>query len=205
MRVEHVEVLVEEPSMEAALRVLLRGMLGERSFEVYPHSCKHELLQSLPYRLRGYERWLPEGWRIVVIVDRDDDQCGELKRRLEEMATSAGLRTRSGAGGFPYAVVNRIAIEELEAWYFGDWEAVRTAYPRVPATIPAKAQYRNPDAIAGGTWEAFERVLKNVGYFRTGLRKIEAARAIARHMVPERNTSRSFQALREAFVHMTGL
>jgi hypothetical protein len=25
-------------------------------------------------------------------------------------------------------VVNRLAIEELEAWYFGDWEAVRAAY-----------------------------------------------------------------------------
>lgn len=45
-----------------------------------------------------------------------------------------GLRT--GAGGAPWQLVNRIAIEELEAWYFGDWEAVRTAYPRIPSTIP---------------------------------------------------------------------
>jgi hypothetical protein len=37
MTVEHVELLVEEPSMEAALRLLLPRILGELSFEVYPY------------------------------------------------------------------------------------------------------------------------------------------------------------------------
>jgi hypothetical protein len=200
--VEHVEVLVEEPSMEAALRLLLPTMLAGGSFEVYPHSCKAELLQRLPDRLRGYARWLPESWCIVVIVDRDDDDCDELKRQLEAMANTAGLRTRSVAGGVRYTVANRLAIEELEAWYFGDWEAVRVAYPRVPATIPEKTRYRDPDDVAGGTWEAFERVLQKAGYFKTDLRKIEAARAIARHMSHDRNRSRSFQALRDALLEM---
>jgi hypothetical protein len=99
-------------------------------------------------------------------------------------------------------VVTRLAIEELEAWYFGDWEAVRAAYPRLPATIPAQAKYRDPDAIVGGTWEALERILQKAGYFSLGLAKIEAARAIAAHMVPERNTSRSFQILRNALADM---
>lgn len=202
MTVEHVEVIVEEPSMEAALRSLLPRMLAGGSFAVYPHSCKDELLQHLPKRLRGYARWLPESWRIVVIVDRDADDCRDLKRRLEEIAEGAGLTTRSVAGGAPYSVVNRLAIEELEAWYFGDWEAVRLAYPRVPATIPSKARYRDPDAVAGGTWEAFERVLQKAGYFRNGLRKIEAARAIAEHMFPDRNRSTSFRLLNDTMREM---
>ena len=54
MTVEHVELLVEEPSMEAALRIALPRILGNLSFEVYPHQCKDELLQRLPQRLRGY-------------------------------------------------------------------------------------------------------------------------------------------------------
>ena len=83
-------------------------------------------------------------------------------------------------------------IEELEAWYFGDWQAVRAAYPRVSETIPNKAPYRVPDAIAGGTWEAFERILKRHGYFTTGLRKVETARAIAPHIDPKRSCSQSF-------------
>lgn len=80
---------------------------------------------------------------------------------------------------------------------------MRAAYPRVPASIPSQAPYRAPDAIAGGTWEAFERVLQAAGYFRTGgLRKIEAARAIAEHMVFARNTSPSFRALCQALGEM---
>jgi uncharacterized protein DUF4276 len=68
----------------------------------------------------------------------------------------------------------------------------------VPTTIPARAGYRDPDRIRGGTWEAFERILQQAGYFAGGLRKIEAARAVTRHMVPARNRSRSFQVLHDA-------
>ena len=155
------------------MRLLLPPLLGEVTFEVYRHQCKDALLSNLPRRLKGYAaRPIPNEWRIVVIVDRDADQCHALKRQLEAMAATAGLRTRTAAGRHSWAVVNRLAIEELEAWYFGDWDAVRAAYPKVPATIPKKAPYRDPDAIAGGTWEAFERVLQKAGYFRTGMRKI---------------------------------
>jgi hypothetical protein len=121
---------------------------------------------------------------------------------MNQMAAAAGLVTRSKAGGKPYAVVTRLAIEELEAWYFGDWDAVRAAYPRVPATIPAQAKYRDPDAIAGGTWEAFERVLQKAGYFKIGLAKMQAARTVAAHMEPDRNASRSFQVFRSALAEM---
>ncbi len=203
MTVSHVEVLVEEPSAEAALQSLLPRMLGKLTFAVYPHACKDELLQRLPERLRGYAAWLPDDWRIVIIVDRDDDDCAALKRRLEQMALVAGLSTRANRHGARVQVVNRLAIEEFEAWFFGDWEAVRAAYPKVDGNIPQQAKYRSADAIQGGTWEAFERVLKKAGYFQTGLRKIEAARAVATHMDPERNTSPSFRALRSALLEIT--
>lgn len=202
MTVAHVEVLVEEPSAEAALLLLLPKMLGNASFQVYPHSCKDDLLKRLPERLRGYAAWIPDDWRIVVVVDRDDDDCQKLKKSLEAMAAEAGLATKSNPKSNRFAVVNRLAIEELEAWYFGDWEAVQQAYPKVKANIPSQAKYRSPDDIKGGTWEAFERVMKAAGYFKTGLRKIEAARAVATHMDPDRNTSRSFQVLRDALVGM---
>lgn len=193
MSVEHVELIVEEPSAEAALRRLLPRLLGSVSFEIHHHQGKNELLERLPARLRGYRLWLPANWRIVVLVDRDDDDCRKLKGRLEKFAIDAGLKTKSTACGGPFILVNRLAVEELEAWHFGDWESVRAVYPKVPATIPRQAAYRDPDAIQGGTWEAFERVLKKAGYFQTGLRKIEAARSIAEHWKPDRNTSGSFQ------------
>jgi hypothetical protein len=202
MTVEHIELLVEEPSMEAALRLLLPKIIGHLSFEIYPFQCKAELLTRLFERLRGYAYWIPDTYRIVVVVDRDDDECNDLKSRLEQAATEAGLVTRSKAAGGTYMVANRLAIEELEAWYFGDWEAVRASYPRVPTTIPSQARYRDPDAVSGGTWEAFERVLQKAGYFKFGLAKIEAARTIATNMAPERNRSRSFQVMRTSLAEM---
>jgi Domain of unknown function (DUF4276) len=203
MTVDHIEILVEEPSMEAALELLLPKILPSVSFQIHTYQGKMDLLSKLPERLRGYSHWIPPTYRIVVVVDRDDEDCKALKGRLEEAAERAGLVTRSTARTKTnYVVVNRLAIEELEAWYFGDWQAVRAAYPKAHATVAAKAEYRAPDDIKGGTWEAFERLLQDVGYFRGGLRKIEAARAIAQHMVPARSTSPSFCALRDALQQM---
>ena len=190
--------------MEAFLRALLPRLLPrDRTFEVQVFQGKRDLLQKLESRLRGYARWLPDDCRIVVMVDRDDDECRTLKEQLEEAGDRAGLLSRSRATERPWQLVNRVVIEELEAWYFGDWQAVRAAYPRVSATIPNKAPYRVPDAIAGGTWEAFERILKRHGYFSTGLRKVEAARAIAAQIDPARNRSHSFGSFVSAIVEAT--
>ena len=179
--------------MEAFLRTMLPRLLQQdRTFEVHAFQGKSDLLGKLEARLRGYAVWLPADWRIVVVVDRDDDDCRELKRRLEAAADRAGLRTRTHAGNAQWQLVNRIAIEELEAWYFGDWEAVCAAYPRVPGTMPQRQGFRDPDAVAGGTWEAFERVLRRHGYFKGGLAKIDAARAIGAQIDPGRARSRSF-------------
>ncbi len=197
----HLEVMVEELSMEAFLRALLPRLLGAHTtFEVYPSQGKADLLDKLPARLRGYASWLPESWRIVIVVDRDDDDCRALKARMDGMAVQANLCTRSGSSGQAWRVVNRIAIEELEAWYFGDWKAVREVYPRASDSIASKAPFRDPDAIAGGTWEAFERVLQPAGYFKSGLRKLEAARAIGARLDPQGNRSRSFQVFRDALL-----
>jgi Domain of unknown function (DUF4276) len=192
---EKLIVFVEEYSMEAALEVILPKILGDVDFEIRRFQCKDDLLKNLPSRLNAYRTWLPDNWVILILVDRDDDDCLILKQKLENMAVSAGLMSKTAAGiGNRFQVANRIAIEELEAWFFGDWQAVQTAYPRVPTTVPQKAGFRDPDAILGGTWETLERVLKRAGYFNTGLRKLECARAVAKHMEPSRNTSKSFQA-----------
>ncbi len=166
------------------------------SFSIHAFQGKPDLLGKLHRRLRGYKRWIPPNYRIVVVVDRDDHDCHALKTDLESTARTATLLSRSQAGSRAWRIANRIVVEELEAWYFGDWEAVRLAYPRVPSGIPRQARYRDPDAIKGGTWEAFERIMRRCGYFTTGLRKIEAAQAIALHIRPDRNRSRSFGAFR---------
>lgn len=203
MRVTHIEIIVEEPSMEELLRALLPPILDTISFSIYAHQGKDELLARLPSRMAGYAHWLPEDWRILVIVDRDRDECGELRNRMDRMIRRGGLRARTNRQRAGFQAASRLAIEELEAWYFGDWEAVVAAYPRASRTVPQKARFRNPDQIQSGTWEAFEREMQVVGYFQGGLRKIEAARAVGPHLKPERNRSPSFRALCRVLQEMT--
>lgn len=199
MMPEKLLVFVEEPSMEAALGQLLPKMIDATEFEFRCFQCKDDLLKNLPARLRGYKSWMPDTWKILVLLDCDNDDCQVLKQTMETEAQKAGFITKTSTKqGQPFQVVNRIVIEELEAWFFGDWQAVCEAYPKVPKTIPEKARYRTPDAIQGGTWESFERVLKKAGYFKEGLNKLECAKDVARHMCPERNVSNSFQAFRKA-------
>lgn len=183
--------------MEVFLEGLLPRLLPENCTHwIQGFSGKRNLLKKLESRLQGYRRWLPPDNRVVVLIDQDDDDCHDLKRRLNEVAAKAGFRV-SRSGDPDRKILNRIVIEELEAWYFGDWEAVRAAYPRVPERVPRKARYRDPDAIRH-TWEAFEAVLQKSGYFRDGLSKIEAARQIGARLDPQRCRSRSFCAFRDA-------
>jgi hypothetical protein len=199
MAVEHADFLVEEESMRRTLLVLLPRLLPNVTFSVYAHGGKQALLRKLPSRLCGYRGFLTPRRVVFVICDADQEDCRALKRRLAELAEELGfdkLQTRNRRAA---AVCIRIAVQELEAWFFGDWQAVRTAYPKLPAAIPATRGYRDPDAIAN-TWESLERIMKAHGYFTTGLRKIEAAQAIAAGMDPAVNRSRSFQAFRDAVI-----
>jgi hypothetical protein len=190
----HIEVQVEEPSAEEALRHLLPKIIGERAtFGIINYGAKHNLLAKLPARLRAYAARIHSGedLKLAVLIDCDGDDCRELKNRLEAMARDAGLATKSAPdGNNSFIVVNRLAIEELEAWFLGDAAAVRAAFPKA-STFEKKPAYRDPDAIRGGTWEALHRLLKP--YYPESYPKIEAARRIAPHLNVSTNRSASFR------------
>jgi len=174
------------------------------SFRIHVFQGKNNLLRKLPARLKGYKRWLPAEWRIVVLIDQDQYDCKELKALLEEAARDAQFTTPAAArAGQPYQVANRLAIEELEAWFFGDIPALAKAFPGVSPMLGRQAKYRNPDAIRGGTWEALQRVLQRAGYYPSGLSKINAAQKISQHMDPNQNTSSSFQLFRDTLRNLT--
>jgi len=203
----HFELLVEEPSAEKVLENLLpRIITGEHSYRIITFQGKMDMLKHLPSRLKGYKRWINSETKIIVLIDRDRDDCYQLKKKLEQIAMKAELITKSSAErGHPFDVLNRIAIEELEAWFFGDPNAVHSAYPKVSSKFSQKAAYRNPDNISGGTWETLERILKSAGYFKTGIKKIEAAHEISRFMNPLVNRSKSFQVFWEGITSCINL
>ena len=80
----HIVFLVEELSAEAALLNIVPKILGaSASFEIHPYQCKDDLLSKLPQVMRGYAKWLPDDWSIVVLVDEDRSDCDALKGRME--------------------------------------------------------------------------------------------------------------------------
>ena len=194
----HIEFLLEERSAEVTLKAILPKILPDGvDFNFHVFEGKDDLLNNLSARLRGYG-WIPDDWRIVVLVDQDRGDCRELKMKLEKAAREAGFMTKSSAppsGSF--RVVNRLAVEELEAWFFGDVEALNAAYPRVSISLQYQTGYRNPDAVPGGTYEALERLLIRKNYYKGRLPKVTVAQNIAPHMEPDRNRSRSFQVFVE--------
>ncbi len=198
----HIEFLLEEASMEALLNTLLPRMLGDGvSFRLHNMGGKSSLLKNLESRLKGYASWIPDDYRIIVLVDEDRQDCITLKSKIEGAIESAGLSHPSAlmsSGVFQCAV--RICVEELEAWIFGDCGALRSVYPRVPRTLESKAPYRDPDAIAGGTWEVLERVLIRAGYYTAGMPKVEVATNVAHFMNVNDNRSKSFQVFRDLMI-----
>ena len=153
MSASYFEFHVEEPSLEAFLAAWLPRTLPENCiFNIHPYQGKNALLRKIEDRLKGYATCLPDEYRIVVIVDLDGDKCKELKSKLELICKSAGLRSRRIVGGLGWQAVTRIAIEELEAWYFGDWQAVCQAYP-----TPLPRSRRNHGRHMGGLRTSSEK------------------------------------------------
>jgi Domain of unknown function (DUF4276) len=203
----HIEFLLEEASAEIVLNEIVPKIVGKDvTFSPRNFSGKQNLLKKLPDRLKGYKTRLKyeQDLKIVVLIDEDREDCTKLKQRLENIAKDAGLLTRSISDNFQ--ILNRIAVEELEAWFFGDVEAIRKAYPRVPESLSQNRNYRKPDEIKGGTCEALERVLSSKGYFTKGyMPKTEVARNIAPHLHPENNISKSFQVFKDGLKLLIGL
>lgn len=191
-----IEFLVEEPSAEEALKhVLPKLVRGRAHWKLVNLGSKHKLLKVLPRRLAAYRDRIVQGesLRVVVLVDRDADDCAALKRQLEDMARRAGLATKTSPDAHgQFHVVNRIAVEELESWFIGDAAALRQAFSSLPAIDADKGIFRNPDN--GGTWEALHRFLKKHGIYKSSYPKIEAARRIAPKLDIPSNRSRSFQS-----------
>ncbi len=205
---QYLVFFVEEPSMEAFLTALLPNALPENvPYEIRPFNGKHDMLKKLENRLLVYSGWIPEEYRIFILIDKDSDDCQQLKQKIEEWVQKAGLTSRSQARltGNPFAwqVVIRVVEAELEAWYFGDWQAVMQAYPKVPKNTHRKAAYRAPDQIPSPS-DALEQIMQRAGYFRTGLRKIELASTLGKRISPQSNRSHSFQRFYEALLEAVG-
>ena len=186
-----IDFFTEEESAKVIVDAILPQILPKGTeWNVYSFQGKNDMLGKLPKRLRAYHHQPLSSRRVVILIDSDHQDCTELKSRLEETAKTAGLVTKT-ADSQSFRVVTRIVVEELEAWFFGDVEALSSAYASVPKSLSAKKGFEFPDRIHDPA-EQLSHVLKKE--YSGRLPKLEVAARISRHMVAERNTSLSFQA-----------
>ena len=111
-----------------------------------------------------------------MVRDNDNGDCGALKQRLVGICRKAGR---------PDALV-RIACQELEAWYFGDTEALAVAFADESLRgLAHRQRYRDPDSIVGAS-AALAKVAPS-------FQKVSGARVMAAHMSLTENRSASFR------------
>jgi len=197
-------VFVEEESAQAGLSVLLPKILPTGcGNQIINLQSKSQLLRKIEARLRRYRlQCIRDDIRIAVLVDRDRDDCSNLKRQLEISARQAGFSTKSNpddASSPAFRVLNRVVVEELESWFLGDPWAICGAFPGVKGLNIRKPPFVNPDN--GGDWETLERILRHHGY-KNSYKKIEGARKIATHMDPSINRSQSFRVFRDGLTEL---
>ncbi len=216
----HLEILVEDRSGKKALDILVPKIIGDKhTFKVHPYkgigrvppgmkdagdASKRILLDNLPKLLKGYGKtfgaYTEDYPAAVVLVCDLDDKCLRAFRRelfsiLDQCATRPETR-------FCFA------IEEGEAWFLGDLNAVRTAYPEAKKSV--LAEYAN-DSVCG-TWEKLAdavckggaTVLSAKGYQAVGAEKSKWAERIAPRMNVMNNLSPSFRYFRNKLRRLTG-
>jgi len=216
----HFEILVEDQSGKKTLEILIPKIIGdEHTFTVHPYkgigripknlgtgndASERILLDQLPRLLRGYGNTFsnyPDDYPAAVILVCDlDDKC--LKAFREEL--HAILDTCNPKPETRFC----IAIEEGEAWFLGDIQAIKSAYPKAKDAI--LNGYVN-DSICG-TWEKLAdavfpggaNVLKAKGWQTVGTEKSVWAQKIAHHMDVDNNVSPSFGYFRTKLLDLAG-
>jgi hypothetical protein len=128
----------------------------------------------------------------VIVIDTDKRQCPAFLAELRAVADACKPVPNT---------LFRLAIEEIEAWYFGDQDALLAAYPRAKRDVLGKYVQ---DSVCD-TWELLadavhsggSAAIKKAGWPLPGQVKHEWAEKIGHLMDPERNISPSFGKLRD--------
>ena len=204
----HFEILIEDQSGKKALDILVPKIISEKhTFNVHPYkgigripknlhrhgdASKRILLDQLPRLLRGYGNTFanyPVDYPATVILVCDlDDKC--LVAFRQEIFAILNACDQKPETHFC------IAIEEGEAWFLGDIEAIKAAYPKAKTSV--LNSYVN-DAICG-TWEKLAdaifpggaQALTGKGWQAIGAEKSAWSQKISPYMSIENNSSPSF-------------
>lgn len=205
----HIEVLVEDSSGAKLLETLMPRVIGEHGA---PHTwrlhsyrgigrlppglsqadpAKKTLLATLPGVLAAHGK-TPGMDAVVVVLDSDRRDCKAFLKELKAVVARCNPA--------PNALF-RLAIEETEAWYFGDRPALLRAYPRAKKDVLGR--YRQ-DSVCD-TWELLadavhaggSAAIRKSRWPMPGQLKHDWAQRIGPLMDIEKNSSPSFCKFRD--------
>jgi Domain of unknown function (DUF4276) len=213
------EILVEGKSECTALEPLLTKILGNYKnphiwrihkhggvgklppdFLAKPNPKDKSLLHNLPSKLRAYGKSLQDDEAVVVLIDLDDRPDSDaFEQELVSLLNNCAPTLKCKFF---------FAIEELEAWYFGDKTALKKTYPAANDTV-LDAYIQDAQC---GTWEKLADAiypdglneLKKLGCIQQLQQKRIWARDIAPKMDINNNQSPSFCAFRDGLRELTG-
>jgi len=212
----HFEILIEDNSGKTALNILIPKIINieQHTFNVHSYKGighipknltsstsdpkKRTLLDNLPRLVQGYGKTFanyPPDYSVVLIIICDlDMRCLSTFRKelLNCVDQFSFIKPKTQFC---------IAIEEGEAWYLGDLDAIRSAYPKAKTTV--LNSYTN-DSICG-TWEKLadavysggNKNLSKLGSHSIGKEKNNWAEKISPLMDVEKNLSPSFCYFRD--------
>lgn len=212
----HFEILVEDQSGEKALNILIPKIIdlgsNKNTFKIHAYrgigsipknltssvdASKRQLLNLLPSLLRGYGKTFESYGdhypaALIIIVDLDNKCLADFQQELLDILNTCNPRPLTR---FCFS------IEEGEAWFLGDINAIKSAYPDAKNHI--LSAYVN-DSICG-TWELLadalyaggHQALKDEGWMRAGEEKSNWAKNISPHMDVQNNKSPSFCYFRD--------
>jgi hypothetical protein len=212
-----IAILVEDKSGEILLKAVLPKLLGEykkpntwivshasglgrlpKDLDTNDEPNKKTLFGMLPSFLNAHGKENSRTDAVVVVLDADRRSCSDVLTDLEVV--------KKKCESLPNTLLFCIAIEEMEAWYFGDRQALLAAYPRAKENV--LNQYVQDsvcdtwellaDAIyPGGVAAIKKKGFKKKDHNHAGQVKCEWAEKIAPLLDPDRNVSPSFGKLRD--------
>ncbi len=214
----HFDILVEDISGKTALEIIVPKIISaEHTFKIISYKGigriptdlksasdpkKRILLDQLPKIVQGWGKTLsgyPDySFVLIVICDLDNRCLSTFRRELLDLVDKCNPKPKTQFC---------IAIEEGEAWYLGDFAAIKKAYPKAKQKV--LDSYTN-DSICG-TWEKLadavysggSKELSKLRWQGVGKEKSNWAEKIPPHMDVDNNLSPSFGYFRDKLRGLT--
>jgi hypothetical protein len=216
----HFVILVEDISGQTALEILIPKIIStqQHTFKIHYYkgighipkglksaseANKRILLDQLPQLIQGigqtFSQYPPDYPAVLIVICDLDDRClSTFRRELLDIVDKCNPQPKTQFC---------IAIEEGEAWYLGDFAAIKAAYPKAKQGV--LNSYTN-DSICG-TWEKLadavysggSKELSKLRWQGIGKEKSNWAKKIPPHMDVHNNLSPSFCYFRDKLRDLT--